>query len=74
MTREPWARDEAVYNESRNSVDRGREASFDEDDDHVDMDGDGNIFMTATKRAAARDGMPEWNASTVAHEGQPWPK
>ena len=42
------------------------------DEDHVDMDGDGNIFETKTKRLLRADGVPEWNASTVAHPGRPW--
>ena len=70
VTKEPWARDEATYNNSRNSVNRGGEADFDED--HVDMDGDGNIVETKTKLLLRADGVPEWNASTVAHPGRPW--
>lgn len=72
ITKEPWARDEATYNNSRNSVNRGGEADF--DDDHVDMDGDGNIFATKTKRLLNSDGLPDWNTSTVAHPGRPYPK
>jgi len=68
VTKEPWARDEACYNESRNSVDTRGAAEA----DHVDMDGDGNIFMTKTKALALADGMPEWNASRQAHPGRPW--
>ena len=63
---------EATHNNSRNSVNRGGEADF--DDDHVDMDGDGNIFATKTKRLLNSDGLPDWNTSTVAHPGRPYPK
>jgi len=57
ITREPWARDEATYNESRNSVDRRGITEV----------------QALQHKAKASDNGPEWNASTASHPGRPYP-
>lgn len=57
VTREPWARDEAIYSESRNSV---------------DMRGAGTLSASEVAESTAED-LPAWNNSIVAHPGQPYP-
>jgi len=60
VTKEPWARDEAVYNESRNSIDF-REGVIDTPTLH-------NTFGDGVKDEA------EWNTSRVPHPGVAYPK
>lgn len=59
ITKEPWARDEAVYNESRNSVDFRGSGEFVETE-HFDF-----------KKKDGGEGV--WNNSTRAHDGRPYP-